>query len=192
MQKTYNRLPIYAIDVETDLQGVQIISLVDFPAIQEDFLKFSKEVELKFSVDDEKHIVTGPALIPDKPIYRRIDDGREFYITFSADAIERIAQKYFADRNNTDVNLMHEYGVEDCFYFESYIINKERGISPVEWDLPDGTWMVSAKINNSNVWKLVKDGVLRGFSIEGNLAISPIEEESEIDTIEDLMKYLNK
>lgn len=177
-------------DLIDGIGGVDIISLVDFPAIERDFIKFSKDVEVKFSVNEDKHIVTGPALIPDKKIYRRADDGYEYYMQFSADAIKRIAEKFFADHNSTNVNLEHEVDVNGCVFFESYFINRERGIEPADFaDLPDGTWMVSCKINNENVWELVKDGTLRGFSIEGYLR--PVEaSEPVIDTIEDLLSYL--
>lgn len=190
MIELYKGLPLISMDIENEMQGVDIISLVDLPAIQEDFLKFSKEEEIKFKADNSKHIVSGPALIPDKPIFRRGEDGHDYYITFSKEAIERIAQKFFADSNTNGVNLMHEVGVDGCFYFESYLKDSKRGVAPKEYDeLPDGTWFVSAKINNEDVWKLVENGTLRGFSIEGMLAGTP--KEQEIDTVEDLIKYLN-
>lgn len=190
MIKTINNLPLFAMDIDSDLQGVKIISLVDFPAIQQDFLKFSDENEIKLKADEERHVVTGPALIPDLPIYRKDDKGQGFYITFSKEVIEKIALKYFVDCNNNNVNLMHEYGVDGCTYFESYLKDDERGICPVEFkDLPDGTWFVSCKIENPDVWELVKSGVLKGFSIEGMLSRTPVEE--SINSLDELIKYLN-
>lgn len=189
--KTYNGLPIFWMDLGGDTTGVEIISLVDFPAIEKDFVKFSKNsVDVKLKIEDEdKHIVSGAALIPDQPIYRRNDDGYEYYIKYSKEAIQRIAEKFFADHNSTNVNLEHEIDVDGCVYFESYLINRERGILPAEFaDLPDGTWCVSAKINNPDVWQLIKDGVLRGFSIEGNFVAR--EPEPTLDTIQDLLDYL--
>lgn len=187
---TYKGLPLFNMDIIDGIGGVDIISLVDFPAVERNFIKFSENVEVKFSVDDEKHIVTGPALIPNQKVYRRNDDGYEYYIQFSEEAIKRIAEKFFTDHNTTNVNLEHEVNVNDCVYFESYFIDKERGIVPAEFaDLPDGTWMVSCKINNPTVWELVKDGTLRGFSIEGYL--NPVEEEEPVlNSIEDLLSYL--
>lgn len=187
--ETYNGLPLYILDVNMDdNSGIEIISLVDMPAIQEEFLAFAEEMEVKLSLDDDKHIVSGPALIPNKKIYREVN-GTPFYVEFSREAIERMAEKFFAQRNNTNVNLNHKYDVDDCVYFESYLTNKERGICPKEYaDLPDGTWMVSCKINNPNVWECVKKGVLRGFSIEGDLIIKP---KDTIDTLEDLINVIN-
>ena len=185
---TYKGLPIFNMDLIDGVEGIRIISLVDMPAIERDFVKFAKENEVKLSINEEKHIVSGPVLIPEQKIYRNDEQGA-YYIQFSADAIRRIAEKFFTDHNTTNVNLQHEYQVGDCVYFESYFIDKERGIVPAEFaDLPDGTWIVSCKINNPAVWELVKDGTLRGFSVEGKL--HPYDDEPVFDTIEDLLSYL--
>lgn len=189
---TYNGIPIFDLDIIDGIHGVDIISLVDYPAIERDFIKLSKETEVKFSINEEKRIVSGPALIPDKPIYRRDENGREFYVKFSEEAIRRIAEKFFADHNTTNVNLQHEIDVDGCVYFESYFIDRKRGIVPADFaDLPDGTWIVSAKINNPAVWELVKDGTLRGFSIEGTLnMVTETPKEDLVDTIEDLLSRI--
>lgn len=190
--KTYNGLPLINLDIVDEMNGVEIISLVDFPAVERNFIKFSKEEDVKLSINEEKKIVTGVALIPDQPIYRKNEAGQGYYITFSKDAIERICQKFFADGNSANVNLEHQVMVGDCAYFESYLINNDRGICPVEFsDLPNGTWIVSCKINNDAVWELIKNGTLRGFSIEGNLNSVEYEEET-IDSIEDLLKKIKE
>lgn len=187
---TYKGLPIYWLDLDGETTGVEIVSLVDYPAIERDFIKLSKTAEMKFSVNEEKRIVSGPAMIPDMPIYRRNDDGFEYYVKYSKDAIKRIAEKFFADHNSTNVNLEHEVSVDGCVYFESYFIDQSRGILPAEFaDLPDGTWVLSAKINNDDVWEKIKDGTLRGFSIEGYFAVKQ-QKEAVLDTIEDLLSYL--
>lgn len=192
MQELYKGLPLFNLDVLDDMTGIEIVSLVTYPAIQRDFVKFAKEQEIKFSVvDEEKRVVSGPALIPDHKIYRRDDFGNEFYVQMSAEAIERMAIKFFGDHNSTNVNLEHEYDVDGCVYFESYLIDKERGICPSEFsDLPNGTWMLSCKINNDCVWGLIKNGTLRGFSIEGNCNITPTEK--VIDSVEELLETIIK
>lgn len=187
----YNGLPLFDLSIEEG-NTFDCISIVDMPAIQRDFIKFSENTEVKFSsIDDEKHIVSGPALITDMPIYRRNDDGYEFYVRFSAEAIENMAIRFFGDTSNTNGNVMHQVDVDGVTYFESYIINKERGLCPTEFsDLPDGSWCVSAKINNDEVWKLIKDGTLKGFSIDATLTIKRATEEKEIDSVEELLDYL--
>lgn len=190
---TYKGLPLFIMGLGDETTGVEIISLVDYPAVERNFIKFSNQVEVKFSVDEDKHIVSGPALIPGKKIYRRDEEtGYEYYVEFTKEGIEEIAEKFFADHNSTNVNLQHELDVNGCVYFESYFINSERGIVPAEYaDLPDGTWMVSAKINNEGVWDMIKKGELRGFSIEGYLSVQKPEEKT-LDTIQDLLDYLKR
>lgn len=185
----YNGLPVYALFIDSDLEGIDFVSLVDMPAIQRDFIAFAKETEVKFSIDEEKRIVSGPVLIPDQKIYRKTEKG-DFYVTFDRKAIEAVAQKFFADGNANNVNLMHDKEVNGCVYFESYFIDHARNIAPVEFsDLPDGTWIMSAKINNPDVWALIKNGTLRGFSVEGTLGVGELRND-EISTLEDLINRL--
>lgn len=192
MDKLYNGLPLFDIFVgeETNFEA---LSLVDSPAIERDFLALSAEVDFNLaSVDEEKHIVTGPAMIPEKPIYRIDDKGRGFYIKFSRESIADYALKFFADHSNTNGNLMHEVNVDGIVYFESYLLDKERGVCPKDFaDLPDGTWIVSAKILNPKVWDLVKAGTLKGFSVQiKKVAALPVQK--EIATLEELINELNK
>lgn len=184
---TYQGLPVFDLTIEED-NIFSNVSLVDFPAIQRDFIKFSEDTEIKFAVDEEKHIVNGPVLIPGQMIYRR-QGNREYYVRFNEKAIEEMALRFFKDHSNTNGNVMHQIEVEGITYFESYILNKERNIAPVEFnDLPNGTWIMSAKIENEELWKLVKDGTIRGFSIDAVLTSTPAKD--EIDTIDDLIDYI--
>lgn len=185
----YNGLPVFNLTIEDD-NIFENVSLVDFPAIQRDFIRFAEDTEIKFKVNEEKHIVSGPVLIPDQLIYRR-QGGREFYVRFSAEAIEQMALRFFADSRQNEGNVMHEVEVNGVCYFESYLVNKERGIAPKEFsDLPDGTWFMSAKIENPELWELIKTGKIKGFSIAADLKLTPAKD--EIDTLEDLLDYINK
>ena len=186
----YNGLPVFDLTIEDD-NIFSNVSLVDFPAIERDFVKFAAEEQrIKFSVDDEKHIVNGPVLIPGQMIYRRNGD-YEYYVRFDEKSIEDMALRFFKDHSNTNGNVMHEVTVDGVTYFESYIVNKERNISPVEFsDLPNGTWIMSAKIENEELWAAIKDGTIRGFSIDAYLTVTPAKD--EIDSIEGLLEYLNK
>lgn len=182
----YKGLPLFNLDIIEGVPGIELISLVDEPAVERDFIRFSKEAEVKMKINEEQRIVTGVALIPGQKIYREDKNGK-YYIQFSKEAIKRAAVKFFEDRHSADANLMHEVEADGIIYFESYLINRERGILPAEFaDLPDGTWIVSAKILNEQVWTLIKQGVLRGFSIEGRLGFK-----SEISTLEELLDYIN-
>lgn len=185
----YKGLPVFSVSLE-DGNIFDNISLVDLPAIETDFIKMAEEVEVKFSVNDEKRIVSGPVLIPEQMIYRN-DGKKQFYIKFNREAIEQMALRFFKDNRNNEGNVMHQVPVKGVTYFESYLLNKERNIVPVEFaDLPDGTWFVSAKVDNDEVWALIKEGKLRGFSIDAILTMTPAKE-NEIDSLDDLLKYLD-
>lgn len=186
----FNGLPIYDVDLN-DRTIFENISIVDAPAIMEDFICLSKDTEIKFKVNEEKRIVSGPVLIPEQPIYRRNAEGKEFYVKFDAETIKGFAEKFFKDHRNTEGNVQHEISVNGVNFFESYLLNKERGIAPIEFsDLPDGTWMASAKIENDELWALIKDGTLRGFSVG---IISSLKEvkPKEIKDLEEFVKVIN-
>jgi len=171
------KLPIYeALFAEDNASSVKL-SLVEWPAIEVNFLKFAKDtqLELKFSVEDEdQHIVYGPAMIPDLPIYR-YDESGEYYVKFSKDTVAKMA-KTFLDRHM--FNIEHSSDARQVEILESYIVDKTAGLSPAQFSsLPDGTWMVRAKVNDPALWQSVKDGKLNGFSIEGMISLSRSKEQ---------------
>lgn len=187
----YNGLDIYEIVFDDD-SVFNNVAIVTAPAIMENFIKLSKQEDcaVRMKLDEDRHIVTGPVLIPDQPIYRD-QGGHRFYIKWAKDTIESMAINFFKNHRNTEGNVEHQVPVNGITYYESYIINKERGICPVEFeDLPDGTWVLSAKVNNDDVWNLIKSGDLTGFSIDvSNISF---KEDKPIDSLEELIEYLNK
>lgn len=188
---TFKGLPIYDIDF-SDESLFNNIALVTEPAIEETFIKLSKQEEgqVQLKIDQEHRIVSGPALIPEQLIYRN-QGGREFYIKYSKETIEKMALTFFKNHRNTEGNVEHAIPVNGITFFESYLLNKDRGISPKEFEnLPDGTWVLSAKVENDEVWDLVQSGELTGFSID--IAGVRFTEEKEIDNLEDFIEYLNK
>ena len=170
---TINNLPLYELmfDDNDSTLGCSKISLVEEPAVEEFFLKFSKDVEEKehksfYFKDDSKHIVTGIAMRADYPIYRN-QDGQEFYVQFSKDTIDKMMQKFMKEQRLFDISLDHDQDIKDCYLIESFIINKERGICPNEFsDVEDGSWIISVKIENQDVWNKICSGEVKGFSIE--------------------------
>lgn len=162
-------LPIYELMLDQDNDGVYCISLVDKPAIEQDFLVFDAQEEIKFTkVDEEKHIVYGPAMIPDMAIYRRDESGREYYVKFSKETIAQIAQKFHKDNCIYNISVGHETDVNGCYVFTSYLIDRENGLDPVQFrNIADGSWIVGVKVDNDNVWNAIKNtDLLRGFSVE--------------------------
>lgn len=187
----YKGLPIYNVEFNDDRSVFNNVAIVTEPAIQETFIQLSKQDEgqVQLKIDEERRIVSGPALIPDQPIYRN-QGGRAFYIKYTKDTIEKMALNFFKHHKNTEGNVEHQLPVNGITYYESYLVNKERGIAPKEFDLPDGTWFLSCKVENDDVWDLVKNGELTGFSID--ISNVQLEDEKTIDSLEEFMEYLNK
>lgn len=164
-----SNLPIYELKLEKDTDGVFCISLVDFPATEQNFLVFNEQEELRFTkVDEEQHIVYGPAMIADLVIYRRDESGREYYVKFSKETIAQLAQKFHKDNCIYNISLGHEIDVNDCYVFTSYLIDRENGIDPIQFrNIADGSWIVGVKVENEKVWDTIKNTeLLRGFSVE--------------------------
>jgi len=123
----------------------------------------------KFSIENpEQKIVTGPLMIADLPIYRREND-EEYYVTFSAAEIKKIVQRFFKKGYQSKVNVEHSTPVDGVFMFESYIIDREKGIMPPKGyeEISNGSWFGSFKVENEKIWEEVKAGTFKGFSVEG-------------------------
>lgn len=189
---TYNGLPLYEVEFNDELSVFNNVSFVTEPAIEEGFIRLSKQenVQVQLKINEENRIVSGPALIPGLPIYRR-QGGKEFYITWSPETIKQVAINFFKHNRQNEGNVEHQYPIQGICFFESYIMSKERGIVPKEFeDLPSGTWILSAKVNNDETWELIKDGTLTGFSID--MANVEFKEEAAIDSLEDFYNYLKE
>lgn len=159
-------LPLFKITIANDEEGIDKMSLVSAPAVESDFLKFSKQEQIHLSVDDDQHIVLGVALRCDYPIYRISPSGDEYYIMFDAGAIRQIYEKFM--KNPNKVNLEHSVDTEGVYLIQSFIKNSEAGINPVGFeDIENGSWFTAYKVDNTDVWNKIKSGELNGFSIEG-------------------------
>jgi hypothetical protein len=150
--------------------GINAVSVVESPAIEENFIALKKhEVELK-EVDAEKRILMGAALVPNKQIYRRNKD-KEYYIYFSEDTVRKASELFLMRANQNNATYEHERKMLDGMsVVESWIIEDEKQDKSAKYgfNLPKGTWMISMKVNNDEIWQKVKDGEVKGFSIEGH------------------------
>jgi hypothetical protein len=175
--------------------GINAVSVVESPAIEENFVALKKhEVELK-EVDAEKRILMGAALIPNKQIYRKNKD-KEFYIYFSEDTVRKASELFLMRANQNNATLEHEKKMlEGMSVVESWIIEDEKLDKSVKYgfSLPKGTWMISMKVNNDEIWNKVKAGEVKGFSIEGyfvdkyEMSLQEAEEDRLINAIRDLI-----
>jgi len=167
------KLPIYQLEISEDLNDdveVDFVALVDRPAIERDFLMF-KEAKANFIIQSEdRRIVSGALMLADTPIYRNDQNG-EYYVTFTKDTIEKIAQKFFKKGYQSNVNLMHDeaLAVEGVTMYESFIVDSSRGVMAMKGfeDAPEGSWFGSFKVENESVWNKIKSGEFKGFSVEG-------------------------
>jgi hypothetical protein len=157
------------LDETMALTGIDAISLVEHPAIEEDFIALKSERVEFAAQDNEKRILMGAALVPNKPIYR-VNGDEEFYVYFSQDTIRKASEMFFQKAKQNNATLEHEVGINGLTVVESWIIEDEVHDKSKKYgfELPVGTWMVSMKVNNPEIWDgFVKTGRVKGFSIEG-------------------------
>jgi len=188
------------IDEEELLSGIEAISIVDRPAIQEHFIALSEQPKVQLAeVDKEKRILMGAALVPNKNIYRA-DAQEEYYIYFSEDTVRKASELFLMRGNQNKSTLEHEAELNGLSVVESWIIEDETHDKSRKYgmDLPIGTWMVSMKVNNDEVWNnYVKTGKVKGFSIEGYFTdkvnmgeVNQISEEEAEDILVEMADFI--
>ena len=158
------------IDENDEVSGIEAISVVENPAIEENFIALKNQEFKLAEVDKEKRILMGAALIPNKPIYRQSGE-QEYYIYFSQATVRKASELFFIKGNQNNSTLEHQLELKGLTAVESWIVESEQDKSRMyDLNVPIGTWMVSMKVNNDDVWKKVKAGEVKGFSIEGYFA----------------------
>ena len=173
------RVKKYKVGIDSETYA---ISMVEQPAIESDFVALSEQKEEKiqaFLESDERHMVYGAALIPDKDIYRNNGE-QEFYISFTKESIEKMSQEFMKEYRQNEVTLDHEEMANDITITESWLVEdsyKDKA-NALGINVPEGTWMVGMKVNQIDVWERVKSGELKGFSVESMISL---EEFSKID-----------
>ena len=185
------QIPVYYIS----FGDLNTISLVSKPAIETDFQLFGQLTPLQFSLNEEKRIAFGPAIVADKPIYREKADGTPYYVVFTKEVIEQMVTDAFKSESTKSISAPADYKserfpscpiwplsynlehsgtpVDGIYLIESFITRP--GLSPIGFEeVAEGSWFVSLKIDNDEVWQQLKEGKFRGFSIE---ALVDIEEQ---------------
>lgn len=176
---------------DENVDGVFAISLVDKPAIQEDFIYLSShEIELKVT-NEEKREVVGIALVPDKKIYRNVD-GEEFNIYFTAQTIEKTNELFMKNLNLNKITSQHERDVEGVSVIESWIVedSKQDKSNIYNLNAPVGSWIVKMKVYNDSEWVRVKNGEYKGFSIEGKYKEAEIKASEQFSETDELIKEI--
>lgn len=166
------KLPVYEALITSEDDGIITVSLVDEPAVESDFVCFAKDAgkQLFALSDTSEHLITGCLMKADTPIYRN-DNGYEYYIVFSKETIKTMAQKMLADGTFKNLDIQHNGELLPngaLTLMEAYIKDLTKGIDPNFVDVPDGSLMVTFKINDDKIWSECLDGdYLNGFSLEG-------------------------
>ena len=178
------------LDEAQEMMGIEAISIVENPAIEENFLALKSE-EIKLAeVNKEKRILMGALLVPNKPIFRRNGED-EYYIYFSKDTVAKASQLYLKNGNQNNSTLEHKHELNGLTLVESWIVEDEKYDKSRKYglDVPVGTWMGAVKVNNDEIWdEYVKSGKVKGFSIEGYFADKV--EASKVDKEEEEAKEL--
>lgn len=178
-------LPIYYCEINDYEDGIGCLSLVEHPATDSLFMCFNKHIN--FSIDDEdKRIISGVIMEPDKPIYRN-DNGREYYVMFTADTIRKMVEKFFVDGVNNTVDIEHSRSLIDGIHLiEMFIKDSSKGINPNYIDCADGSLIGTYKVLDDKLWQEIKSGTFRGFSLSGKFSLR------EKNEYEDILEMLTK
>jgi len=193
------RIPTKIIELvisdESEELTIDAISLVTSPAIEQDFVFMGKEKNnlTLAKVDEEKRILVSPALIPNKQIFRYdANTDSNYYVYFSKDTVRQASELYLKHNNHHKATYQHEDRVSGVLTVESWIKEGEQDKSKLfGYNLPDGTWFVKMKIENDEIWNKIKDGELKGLSIEGYF-VNKFEKMQKQPTDEEILSALNE
>lgn len=173
-------IPVFEATVENLDEGIMAIALVDFPAVESNFLVFKEQkqtLEQKYAIQDEdQHIITGVVMRANWPIYRYDESFGEYYIFYSPETIKIMAEKMIKDNTQNEINIMHndDNFVEGVNLVELFIKDSAKGISPAGFeDIEEGSLFATYKVNNDEIWKEIKEGTFRGLSLQGYFSIEP-------------------
>lgn len=154
--------------LQEDEDGVYAISLVESPAIQENFIALSKEHKIEFK-EAERNLILGAVLIPDMLIDRKSKDGEIFQIFLSGETITKVAHKYMQQGNQSNITLQHKSDVKGVTVVETWLKEDAVHDKSVKYgfDYPINTWLVSMKVEDQEIKNKIISGEIKGFSIEG-------------------------
>lgn len=170
-------IPIYEALINDDNDGITVISLVDDPAVESNFVAFSKKEKVKLAIENEsEHMVLGVVMRADYPIYRN-NDGYEYYITYSPSTIKKMSEKMMSDANYRNVSLQHDgHNINGVELVQVFIKDTAKGINPVQFqDISDGSLFAQYHITDDGVWNQIKSGEINGFSLEGWFGIEEVK-----------------
>ena len=177
-----DKLPLFDISLEDIAQGMYKISLVDKPAIEENFIYFNEVERVAMFASDEKKEVVGPIMIPNKEILRFSPDMGYYYVRFTKETIEEIMYKYSKEGLFNAFGINHAYDTDEVVMLEVWMKESDNDKSKdYGYDLPNGTVFVKAKIESDELFTSIKNGDINGFSIEIKADIKPTNNEKQMN-----------
>lgn len=192
----YKGIDIYEALITENNDGIFCISLVEEPAVERNFMCFSKEKKaVKFAIsEEEKHLITGVVMLANTPIYRR-DGDYEYYLTYSEETIRKMAEKMLSDKTFNNISLQHNgVPISGCRMVEVYIKDSTKGITPnfIE-DIPEGSLLATFHIEDEMLWNEIKNGnLLNGFSLEGLFTVEKLQKANNIQKDKKKMSKISK
>ncbi len=191
-------IPLHEVElIEGDEDtGINLVSFVNSPAIEQDFVALSKEGEkIELNIDNDKQILTGPVLIPEKIILQKDSEGKPYNMVFKPEVIEKFHDKFMKLKLTDRTNHEHATSLEGNYMTESWLVadpEKDKAAT-LGLSVPRGTWMASFKVPSTEYWnKYVKTGEVKGFSVEGLIGLnkinnSKVDDKSILDQVKELI-----
>lgn len=159
-------MDVYKIDETKDIEMV-VNSFVSEPATEKEWLFFNRKKQVLNFYDDEQQIVTSVVMLANTPIYRN-DDGYEYKLVFTPEAIRKMAFDYFSKNNFNKISIEHNGEVLEgsAILLESYFVDNVKSVPQKFGKIPEGSWIMSYKVVDKELWQAIKEKKLRGFSVE--------------------------
>lgn len=185
-------MDIYKIDETKDIEMV-VNSFVSEPATEKEWLFFNRKKQVLNFYDDEKQIVTSVVMLANTPIYRN-DDGYEYKLVFTPEAIKKMAFDYFSKNGFNKISIEHngETLEGSAILLESYFVDSVKSVPRKFGKIPDGSWIMSYKVVDKELWQAIKEKKLRGFSIEVVADLKKLSLNLKKDTNQQNQKNMKK
>lgn len=181
------------IDEQEFDSGIDAVSVVEHPAIEENFIALNQHPVKLAEIDKEKRILMGCLLVPDRDIPRIDENGDIYYIFFSKETVRKCMELFFIRSNQNNSTLEHRDTLNGLTVVESWIVEDAQMDKTALYNLnaPIGAWVGSVKVNNPDVWdNYVKTGIVKGFSIEGYFADKAKLSKCDDDVLDEILAGL--
>ena len=174
---------------EGETEGIYALGMVYDPAMQDNFVALSQE-EIKLSIDEEKRMVFGAVLIPNKEILRVDGEGNSFALRFSEDTIEQLGHDWIAKGSHVNFSEQHEKKIEGLAAVEMWTVKDPNNDTSNFYGktYPKGTLVALSKVNNDDTWSKIKSGEINGYSIEAILGLEEINLKQQLTMTDEVKK----